>query len=541
MLGYTVEAMIRDLLKERIREALGPDAEVQLDVPSSEQFGDFSTNVALIEAKKTGKNSRELAQELADRIELGREIDRVEVAGPGFINFYLKPGYVASLLPQALEESFGRNQAEQPEKINVEFISANPTGPLTMGNARGGFTGDVLARTLGFLGHRPTKEYYFNDAGTQIGRLVESVKVAAKIGDVAEVDREYRGDYIENLGLRLKDDPALRGLADEELGHWLTEQILTEHIQGAIERAGISFDEWFNEKELVSSGATERAFERLRSLGLLEEREGATWLLSKELGDERDRVLRKSNGDITYLGNDVAYHLNILEERGFDRAIKVWGADHAGQIPSLALTMKKLLPDKELDFVVVQWVRLIKHGQEFKMSKRAGTYVTMDELLELIGGERPQDVARWFFISRSHDTHMDFDLDLARERSEKNPVYYVQYAHARISGILEKAGEAGDADVSALTEPEETALIKKLLEFPEVAAEAGRGPEYPIHKLAFYAHDLATAFHKFYHEHRVLEAEGQLRAARLQLIRAMEVTLKKLLTELIGVAAPERM
>lgn len=540
--------MIRDLLKTRIQETLGSHREVHLDVPSSEQFGDFSTNAALVEAGKTGKNPRELAQELADGIELGHEIERVEVAGPGFINFYLKPGYVASLLPQVLEEGFGRDQAAKPEKVNVEFISANPTGPLTMGNARGGFTGDVLARTLGFLGHRPTKEYYFNDAGTQIGRLVESVKVAAKIGAVAEVDREYRGDYIENLGLRLKDDPALRGLADEELGHWLTEQILTEHIRGAIERAGISFDEWFNEKELVSSGATERAFERLRSLGLLGEREGATWLLSKKLGDERNRVLRKSNGDITYLGNDVAYHLNILEERRFDRAIKVWGADHAGQIPSLALTMKKLLPEKELDFVIVQWVRLIKDGQEFTMSKRAGTYVTVDDLLDEIGGDRPAEVARWFFISRSHDTHMDFDLDLARERSEKNPVYYVQYAHARIAGILRHsssqqpvAGSQGDPDWSLLGEKEETALIKKLLEFPDVVAEAGRGPEYPIHKLAFYAQDLAGAFHRFYHEHRILEAEGELRAARLQLVRATEVTLKKLLTELIGVAAPERM
>jgi arginyl-tRNA synthetase len=528
--------MIRDLLQTKIREALGPEAEIRLDVPANEQFGDFSTNVALALAKEDGRSPREVAQELAEKIELGAEIERVEVAGPGFVNFYLKPGYVASLLPQVTQEGFGRGQVEQPERVNVEFISANPTGPLTLGNARGGFTGDVLARTLGFLDHKPTKEYYFNDAGTQIKKLVGSVKIA---GGLAEGEAEYRGDYVDRLAEEFRG--SLETENEDQIAERLTQAIFERHVRPAVLRMGIEFNEWFNEKELITSGATEQAFDRLRRLGLVEEREGATWLVSTKLGDERDRVLCKSNGDITYLGNDVAYHLNILEERGYDRAIKVWGADHAGQIPSLALTMEKLLPEKRLDFVVVQWVRLIKDGREFTMSKRAGTYVTVDDLLDEIGGERPEDVARWFFISRSHDTHMDFDLDLARERSEKNPVYYVQYAFARICGILEKAPESGEADFSVLVEKEETDLIKRLLEFPEVVREAGAGPDYPIHKLAFYAQSLATDFHKFYHEHRVLEAEGPVRSARLELVRATRETLRKLLVDLIGVAAPDRM
>jgi arginyl-tRNA synthetase len=550
-----------DQVKKRVKAAADKlDLEVdniELWEPTEKGFGDLSTNVAMMAFKDSGrKNPLELAEELAGAIKVDEVIEKAEAIKPGFLNFTLQTEFLVSRLPEVFKSNFGKVEIQKPEKVNVEFISANPTGPLTMGNARGGFVGDVIANVLKYAGNDVAREYYFNDAGTQVGKLAESVRAAG--GKKVDGEVQYSGEYVDKLAKKFVDQ-----LDNPELGSLLTEEVFKEYIQGSIDRLNIRFDKWFNEKDLVGE-PFDKAIKKLQDLGLVYEADGALWLKSTELGDERDRVLRKTNGDPTYLANDIPYHLNILEERGFDRAIKVWGADHAGQIPSLRLTVNKLLPGKELEFVIVQWVRLIKDGQEFKMSKRAGTYVTTDELLELIGGEHPEEVARWFFISRSHDTHMDFDLDLARDRSEKNPIFYAQYAHARIAGILRQSSSVIPSEVegsirkdphdrqgrsqddnnvnySLLKEPEERELIKRLLAFPEVVREAAQGPEYPVHKLPFYAQELSADFHRFYHHHQVLTDDLNLRASRLMLVKATESVLKIILTELVGVRAPEKM
>ncbi len=533
----------RCMVKERVQKdveksvaALGKDPGlVVVERPRDPSHGDYATNIAL----RLGEGA--FAAKLVARLTEDFDIYSVSEAA-GFVNITLAPEVWHEELRSILEkkENYAARDIGKGKRVNVEFISANPTGPLTAGNARGGFVGDVIAAVLAQTGHSVTREYYFNDAGTQVRKLVDSVAAHAE-GRVTE-ETQYKGGYVQELADEFSGK--LTDYSEKELGTVLTKAIFEKYIKGAIARMGITFDVWTNEKDLIASGAVEGAFARLEELGLLYEKEGALWVKTEELGDSRDRVVRKSNGDITYLGADIAYHIDLLEKREFECAVKVWGADHAAQVPSLEGLMKSLVPERNMVFIVMQFVRLMKGGEEFKISKRAGTYVTVEELLDEIG----VDAARFFMLMRATNTHIDIDLDLAKEQSQKNPVYYVQYSYARSHQILEKAREAGSTiqkgtDISALTAPEELALIKKCAEYPEllesIVTSYDKSSGYSVHKLTTYAQELAAVFHQFYEKCYVVE-DGEVNHSRLCLVSGYQTVLKDVLG-LLGVSAPQKM
>lgn len=480
--------------------------------PAETVHGDFSSNVAFRLATSLKKSPVDIATELVKVIS-HEDMESVRAAG-GYINLTMTNQYWVRHL-EAINDKYGQNNGGRGQKLQVEFISANPTGPLTLGNARGGFIGDVLARVLTENGYDTTREYYFNDAGSQIAKLVESVKAAA--GLVYPPEIQYRGEYIEELAAEFENQ--LRTESDEKLGRLLTQAIFERYLKPAIDRMGIEFDVWFNERELAISGQFKRGIERLRQEGLVYDQDGALWLRSSSYGDERDRVLIKSNGDVTYLGNDIAYHLNIFEERGFDRAIKEWGADHAAQVTSLQLTMQKLMPEKRLQFVIHQFVRLIKDGQEVKMSKRAGTYVTTDELMAEVGA----DVARFFFLMRSPDTHMDFDLSLAREQSQKNPYWYVMYAYVRACSILNQADSRGlqpRPGLTDLSQPEKE-LAKKMSQWPELLKMIAK--DHSVHRLTFFGAELAGLFHDYYETEKIIDLPEKTAEGKLWIIQQFKI------------------
>jgi arginyl-tRNA synthetase len=384
---------------------------------------------------------------------------------------------------------------------------------------------------LDYLGYKVTREYYFNDAGTQISKLVQSIR--AEAGEEIEGERQYSGAYIKELAKDL--EPYLEK-GDDQLAAMATQMIFERYIKDAIEKMHISFDEWFNEKHLVDSGQFKAALERLKKADLVYEKEGATWLASSKYGDERDRVLVKSTGDITYLGNDIPYHLNIFEERGFERAIKVWGADHAGQVPSLKLTVAKLLPDKQLDFMILQWVRLIKDGQEVKMSKRAGTYVTVEELIDEVGS----DVARFFFLMRSADSQMDFDLGLAKEQSQKNPLWYVMYSYARAHSILRQAADKKLKPATKLAElsDQEREMAKMMAQFPGLLLQTGN--DYGLQRLPFYGYELARLFHDYYEGEKIIDLPGTKAANKLYFVQQY-IEFMKNYFDVLGITPIEKM
>ena len=529
----TIQVMIKQRVHEDVVSAvqiIGLDAGgVLIERPRQAEHGDYSTNIAL----KAGAPGR--AAEIAKTLsETGRY--NAAAAG-GFVNISLKIEAWHEELKNILneKEEYGSANIGKKERVNVEFISANPTGPLTAGNARGGFVGDVLANVLQKMGFDATREYYFNDAGTQVQKLLESVRAHA-VGAVTD-ETQYRGEYIAELARDFEVE--IKTSSDEELGKLLTSAIFERYIKGAIERMGVNFDVWTNERNLVGSGEVEKAFERLKKEGLLYEKDEALWVKTESLGDTRDRVVKNSNGDMTYLGTDIAYHIDILEKRGFSKAIKIWGADHAAQAPSLRTIVEKLLTGKKIEFVTMQFVRLLKGGEEFKISKRAGTYITVEELLEEIG----VDAARYFMLQHATNTHIELDIDLAKEQSQKNPVYYVQYSYARAHQIMEKSGgeKKESINVSALQSPEELLLIKKLAEYPELleTIALSQHGNYDLHKLTTYAHEVATAFHVFYENCYVIE-NGKVNEPRLLLVKAYQIVLKDVLG-LLGISAPERM
>ncbi|MBW3538053.1 arginine--tRNA ligase [Candidatus Parcubacteria bacterium] len=509
----------------------GYDADVQPEVTYAQaEFGDFSTNVAFGLAKQLKTAPRTVAERLAGEIK-HPQIQSAQAAGAGFINITMTPGYWADRLAE-IDQKYGSSRLGQGRKVQVEFISANPTGPLTLGNARGGFLGDVLARVLESCGYNVTREYYFNDAGTQIRKLVESVKAAAGIVSPEEV--QYRGQYIQKLAQEFRAELATK--PEDELGNLLTQTIFQRYLKPSIEKMGIKFDVWFNEKDLAASGQFDRALERLRREGLVYEQDGAVWLKSSAFGDERDRVLVKAGGDVTYLGNDIAYHLDIFEQRRFDVAIKEWGADHAGQVPSLRSTLRRLAPNKQLHFVIHQFVRLVREGKEVKISKRAGNIVTVDDLMDEVGPE----VARFFFLMRSADSHMDFDLDLAKEESHKNPYWYVMYAHVRAHSILAQAGKkglkpaAGTGGLNGL----ERQLVKQMTRFPELLQEIAA--DHGVHRLTFYGLELARAFHDYYESERIIDLDAQVAEDKLYLIQQFTVFMKSYF-RVLGISLIERM
>ena len=544
---------IADLRAAVVGATAAIDAEaggkLSLERPPKPELGDYSTNAAMLLAPAAGAPPREVAERLRaelDRI-LGPSAERIEVAGPGFLNVFLSDRWhreaVAELL--AAGERLGTSVAESPERAMVEFVSANPTGPVTAASGRGAAFGDSVAALLEASGHEVEREYYVNDAGTQVRLFAESI--AARMRGAEPPADGYAGEYVAELAAELAADGA--DAEDLERLERLGTEAMRTRIQATLERFGVRFDTWSSERELRESGAVERTLERLRENGHTYESEGALWLRTTTFGDDKDRVLIRSDGEPTYFLPDIAYHLDKIA-RGHERLINVLGADHHGYVPRMraALAALDFDPDR-FEALIMQMVSIVEGGERAQMSKRRGDFVTLDELVDDIG----VDATRFFILQRSHDTALDLDLELARSASQDNPVYYVQYAHARIASILRKAadegaaasvdeiaaGATGEEALAAAAEPAERALVRRLLELPgEVRTAAERRAP---HRICAYAMATAADFHAFYRDARVVGApEPGAQAARLGLCVATERTIATTLG-LLGVSAPERM
>ncbi|HEX4484186.1 MAG TPA: arginine--tRNA ligase [Solirubrobacteraceae bacterium] len=518
---------------------------ITLERPPRADFGDYSTNAALLLAPRLGAPPREVAERLGVELSrsLGEQLERFEVAGPGFLNLFLADDWLQRSLDAVLAagESYGAGSPERAQRVLIEFVSANPTGPMHVGHARNAAYGDALARMLEFGGEDVAREFYVNDAGTQVRTFGASVQALAR-GEAPPQDG-YQGDYVGELAKRLPDaagsDPAALGEA--------AVAAMIEGIRTSLAAFGVrEFDRWSYESALHEGepSALDRALARLQELGHTYEKDGALWLRTTEFGDDKDRVLVRSSGEHTYFASDIAYHQD-KRERGYERQLDVWGADHHGYVLRMKAAYAALGGDPdELELLIMQLVHLVRSGERAQMSKRAGEFVTLDDLVAEIG----VDAARWYLLARSHDTTVDLDLDLARSQSNENPVYYVQYAHARISSVLAKLGEERvSAAVVRRREQEshgelhasERALVKQLLELPSEleAAAARRAP----HRVAAYALELAQGFTAFYRDCRVIGAETEaIEDRRIALCLASKRTIARCLA-LLGVSAPEEM
>ena len=542
------EERLAGAVREAVRDAYGVELDrVHVERPNDPSHGDFATNVALANARVLKRNPREVAENLVEALDTPL-VAKAEVAGPGFVNFWLTPEALWQGVGTVLGEGrrYGR---EEPlgDPMQLEFVSANPTGPMTVAHGRHAAYGDSLARILEAAGRVVSREYYFNDGGNQIRLLSESV--AARYAGlyerewpVSDPDDLYRGEYVGEIARALAEEHGDRYLdmppekALPEIGAFATSWCM-EDIKKTLARARVHFDTYFNEKSLYESGAVEEVIEELKRRGHVYESEGALWLASSRFGDDKDRVLVKRDGSYTYMAPDLAYHRDKWE-RGFRTAVDVLGADHAGYPPRIRAGLVALgLPPDFLDVELIRLVKLMRAGEQVKVSKRAGTFVTFDEVLDEVG----VDVARYFYVRSSHKTEMNFDLDLAIRQSEENPVFYVQYAHARIASIFERAGtspeEVGEVPAGELA-PEERLLVLELLDFPRVVQNAAARRE--VHPVPTYLETLATRFHQFYTVHRVLVEDGEVRTRRLALSAATKTVLAAGL-DLLGVSAPEKM
>ncbi|RLC40286.1 MAG: arginine--tRNA ligase [Candidatus Nealsonbacteria bacterium] len=528
-LANLIKKAIKLLQKERIFPKFEV-SEIKIEHSKEKDHGDYSTNVAMEIAKNTKKRPMEIAENLKSQISNLKSnfFEKIEVAEPGFINFFLSKEFLQTQIKEILKKGkeFGKLNIGKNKKVNVEFISANPTGPLTLGNGRGGFYGDTLANVLEKAGYKVKREYYINDVGTQIRKLGHSV-----IGDSQAL---YKGKYIEELRKRIK------GKDPDEVGQKAAKIILKEMIKPSVKRMGIKFDKWFSEKSLYEKGEVDKILNWLKKKKLAYEKEGALWFKAAKFGDDKDRVLVRQNGQKTYFASDIAYLKNKFQ-RGFNFLIFLWGADHAGYVKRMEAAVEALGYKKEqVRFIIMQLVKLFEKGKEVRMSKRTGSFVTLDELIEEVG----LDVARFFFLQRSPGSHLNFDLDLAKVRGEKNPVYYVQYAHARICSILKNLKsqnlklKTATQNLNLLNHPSELELIKQLIKFPEVVEDIAR--DYQVQRLPQYTLDLARQFHDFYEKCRVISPDKNLTQSRLALILATKIVLKNTL-DLMGISAPERM
>ena len=555
---------MKELLQQRLAQALlaaraageAPAVECALpglERPRQAEHGDLASNLALVLAKPCRMNPRALAEVILRHLgDAGGILEKAELAGPGFINFFLKPTAWLAVLPQVLAQGadFGRGSWGQGQKVMVEFVSANPTGPLHVGHGRGAALGDVLGRLLRFGGHEVTTEYYLNDAGNQMATLGRSLLHRArelKGSTEPFPDNHYRGEYMKDLAaefLALPQGAEVMDLPwDEAVARasaWAGAKIL-QGIKDDLAAFGVFIDSYYSERSLLERGAVEAAFAQLRQRGLLYESEGALWFNATAFGDEKDRVVRRSNGELTYFASDIAYHLDKFQ-RGCDRLIDIWGADHHGYVPRLKAAVAGLeRPAEALTVVLVQMVNLLRGGEPVAMSTRAGEFVTLAEVVEEVGA----DSARFLFLTRRCEAQLDFDLEVAKAKSMDNPVYYVQYAHARVRSVLRKAETDGVAlpdpaavDLARLALEEEVDLARRLAEFPAVAEAAARNLE--PHRITYFLHELAGAFHSYYNAHRVLVDDPALAAARLVLIQAVGQVLAGGLG-LLGVSAPEAM
>ncbi|HEX2098294.1 MAG TPA: arginine--tRNA ligase [Rubrobacteraceae bacterium] len=546
--ALALEEKIAGAITTAVREVYGLELDsIHVERPNEAAHGDFASNVALANARTFKRNPREVAQGIVDALD-AFFVESVEVAGPGFINFWLSSEALKRELEAllAVGEGYGRRKPSG-EPILLEFVSVNPTGPMTVAHGRHAACGDSLARIMEFSGRRVFREYYFNDGGNQIRLLGESVaaryaELFEQVWPVSSPDALYRGEYILEIAQALKEKHGNRYLsvASEdallEIMAFATRWCM-DNIKATLKRARVSFGRYFNEKSLYESGAVEEVIENLKASGHAYQREGAVWLASSEFGDDKDRVLVKKDGSYTYVAPDIAYHLDKWR-RGFARAVDIWGADHAGYGPRLRAGLVALgLPESFLDVELVRLVKLVRGGKQVKVSKRAGNFVTLDELMDEVG----EDAARYFYVRFSHRTEMNFDLTVAVQQSDENPVYYVQYAHARIASIFRRAG-LDPEDIKEVTPgdyaPEERTLLLELFDFPRVVENAAARRE--VHPLPTYLETLATRFHRFYTVHQVLVEDKDLRQRRLALCAATRNVLKAGLN-LLGVTAPDRM
>ncbi|MFO1442185.1 arginine--tRNA ligase [Bacillus sp. Bva_UNVM-123] len=550
-----MQANLKEEIKAAVLKAKLAEEEqipaVILETPKEKAHGDYSTNMAMQLARVAKKAPRMIAEELIANFDHNKaSIKKIEIAGPGFINFYMDNHYLTNLIPTILEagEKYGETTVGGKQKIQVEFVSANPTGDLHLGHARGAAVGDSLCNILAKAGYDVSREYYINDAGNQINNL--AISVEARYFQALGLEKDmpedgYHGQDIIEIGKQLAEEYGDKyvHIDEKERFDFFREyglKVEMAKLKTDLEEFRVPFDVWYSETSLYHNGKIDTALQALKDNGHIYEEDGATWLRSTPFGDDKDRVLIKNDGTYTYLTPDIAYHKDKLE-RGFEKLINIWGADHHGYIPRMKAAIEALGYDRDaLEVEIIQLVHLYKNGEKMKMSKRTGKAVTMRELVEEVG----LDATRYFFAMRSADTHLDFDLDLAVSQSNENPVYYAQYAHARISSILRQGEEQGmladnSADFSLISAEKEMDVLKKLGEFPLAVAEAAQ-KRLP-HRITNYIFELASTFHSFYNAEKVLDAEYPERTvARLGLIKAVQITLKNALT-LIGVSAPEKM
>ena len=522
--------------------------EVQLTVPPKKEFGDFASNFAMQSARALRCNPRVLAQYIVENLDCPY-VKKAEIAGPGFINFYLNPDWVYDMLARIVEagENYGNLPKASDEKIQLEYVSANPTGPLHVGHGRGAAVGSALANLLKAAGYDVEQEYYINDAGNQMNNLARSVnaRYLELLGKEIEFPEDgYHGHDIIDTAQRIINKYGNRFLQMEEAERLeefktIAYQEKLAALKEDLERFNVRFDVWFSEKTLHEANKIKEACDRLLEKGYMYEQDGALWLKSTAFGDDKDRVVIRDNGVPTYFAADIAYHANKFG-RGFDRVINLWGADHHGYIARMKAAMQCMgYQPEQLEILILQMVRLLRDGQEVKMSKRTGQSVTLNELIDEVG----TDAARFFFVMRSIDSQLDFDLDLAKKKSNDNPVFYVQYAHARICSIMRQVAEAGikvqgKGDYKLLTEPVEVDLIKKLGEYPEMLATAAK--ERAVQQVAHYVYDLAGLFHSAYNQCRILGVNEDLQQARLAMVMAVGHVVRHALS-ILGVSAPEKM
>ncbi|MCH1626190.1 arginine--tRNA ligase [Fredinandcohnia quinoae] len=550
---------VKERLKEEIKQAvlkanLATEEQIPeavLELPKDKAHGDYATNMAMQLARVAKKAPRMIADDIVANFDKSKaSIEKIEIAGPGFINFYMNNSYLTDLIPTILQagEAYGETTVGNKQKVQVEFVSANPTGDLHLGHARGAAVGDSLCNVLEKAGYDVSREYYINDAGNQINNLALSVE--ARYFQALGLDKEmpadgYHGQDIVGIGKKLAEEYGDKyvNVDEKERFDFFREYGLKYEmakLQKDLEEFRVGFDVWYSETSLYKNGKIDVALNALREKGHIFEEDGATWFRSTVFGDDKDRVLIKNDGSYTYLTPDIAYHQDKLE-RGFEKLINIWGADHHGYIPRMKAAIQALGYEKDtLEVEIIQLVHLYKDGEKMKMSKRTGKAVTMRDLIEEVG----LDAVRYFFAMRSSDTHLDFDLDLAVSKSNENPVYYAQYAHARVCSMLRSGDEMnialnGDFALEHVSSEKEIDLLKKLGEFPAAVSEAAE-KRIP-HRITNYINELAAALHSFYNAEKVLDQDNlEKTKARLALMKAVQITLQNSL-KLIGVSAPEKM
>lgn len=551
MIRSQVKKIVDRCFEEGVRQGKWSDAiagKYSVEVPKHEGQGDFSTNFAMVAAGIEKRNPREIATVFAE-LATGTDsaVEKWEIAGPGFINIFLKPTIWSTVLPVIAEQDkgFGISDIGQGKRVLVEFVSANPTGPLSVGHGRNAVIGDSIACLLEAAGYAVHREYYFNDAGRQMRVLGESTR--ARYLELLGLENEfpedgYQGDYIYDIAGAMKEEAA-DGFKDADLDVFkdrATKAIFAD-IDGTLKRIGIGFDSYYNEHTLYEKGLIDEVVEEFREKDLVYEKEGALWFKTSAFGMEQDRVIIKSSGEPTYRLPDIAYHREKFK-RGFDWMINVFGSDHIATVPDVLAGVRALgYDDSVITVILYQFVTLLRGGKQVKMSTRKATFVTIDELVDEVGA----DALRFFFLMRKPDSQLEFDLDLAKKQSQENPVYYVQYAHARLCSIERSAAEQGwkpengkDVDLGLLAEAEEYALLKTLADYPQLVQ--GAAIDLAPHRIIFYLIDLAGKFHSFYNKHKVLTDDSELTASRLELCRGVKIVLRNGLT-LLGMSAPESM